>query len=530
MMAERGAVHKVIGIFLALAAVTMAEPDCSDCHRAIAESYAKTGMGRSFRAAKELPHFTEAGIDLFRPRERDGRYTVERAATADVPSREVSVDYVIGSGDHAFTYLHRTRDNKLIELPVSWYSEKGGHWGMSPGYDRAAHPGFSRPASYRCMFCHNAYPAIPSGYSEVDGASVFPAELPQGIDCQRCHGSGVAHAEAVRLGKPLADIRGAVVNPARLSPERQLDVCMQCHLETTSADLPGSILKFDRRVFSYRPGEPLGDYVQYFDHAPNTGHDDKLEIASEAYRLRQSVCFLKSQGRMTCTTCHHPHQAAAADPNAACGQCHQPHGAEGTCVGCHMPKRQASDAIHIAVTDHKIARVPAPQITLIEQNEANTPPYTGPVVAYYPKPADPLYLAAANKKVVKSAFPEAYFRAGFFDEALKLDPLNWRYVYGVGQARMETAMLERAAALAPWETNILEALGAAYVVNKRIPDAMRGFREATERDPEDAAAFSNLGNALLQAGDKTGAEKAFREAIRLLPEIPQLRDNLRRVQ
>jgi tetratricopeptide (TPR) repeat protein len=195
-----------------------------------------------------------------------------------------------------------------------------------------------------------------------------------------------------------------------------------------------------------------------------------------------------------------------------------------------MPKRQASDAIHIAVTDHKIARVPAPQITLIEQNEANRPPYTGPVVAYYPKPADPLYLAAANKKVVKSAFPEAYFRAGFFDEALKLDPLNWRYVYGVGQARMETAMLERAAALAPWETNILEALGAAYVVNKRIPDAMRVFREATERDPEDAAAFSNLGNALLQAGDKTGAEKAFREAIRLLPEIPQLRDNLRRVQ
>ena len=40
----------------------------------------------------------------------------------------------------------------------------------------------------------------------------------------------------------------------------------------------------------------------------------------------------------------------------------------------------------------------------------------------------------------------------------------------------------------------------------------------------------NLGNALLQSGDKTGAEQAFREAIRLLPKVPQLRENLRRLQ
>jgi tetratricopeptide (TPR) repeat protein len=195
-----------------------------------------------------------------------------------------------------------------------------------------------------------------------------------------------------------------------------------------------------------------------------------------------------------------------------------------------MPKRQASDAIHIAITDHRIARVPAPQATLIEQNEANTPAYQGPVVAYYPKPADPLYLAAANRRLVKSPFPEAYFRAGFFEEALKLDPANWRYIYGLGSARGDTAMLERAAALAPWETNILEALGAAYIAKGQTSEAVRVFREATERDPEDAAAFSNLGNALLEAGDKPGAEKAFREALRLLPEVPQMRDNLRRLQ
>jgi hypothetical protein len=525
----------VIAVVLALTAVTLSEPDCAQCHRAISESYAKTGMGRSFRAAKQLPHFNEAGTGVFKPLEREGRDYIERTATSDVASRDVSVDYTMGSGDHAVTYLHRTRDNRLTELPISWYSENGGHWGMSPGYDRPSHPGFSRAVSYRCMFCHNAYPTIPKEYAEVDGASVFPVELPGGIDCQRCHGSGIAHAEAVRQHKSAPEIRAAIVNPARLTPDRRMDVCMQCHLETTSAELPASIMKFNRAVFSYQPGQPLGDYNQYFDHAPNTGHDDKLEIVSEAYRFRQSECFLKSEGRLTCTTCHNPHQAAATDPNAVCANCHQPHATEvksggGSCVACHMPKRQASDAIQIAITDHHIARIPAPQLPLIEQNEANTPPYKGQVVAYYPTPAEPLYLAAANKRLLKSSFPEAYFRAGFFEEALKLDPGNWRYIFGVGSARMDTAILERAAALAPWETNILETLGAAYVANNRISDAVRVFREATERDPEDAAAFSNLGNALLRSGDKTGAEKAYREALRLLPEVPQLRDNLRGIR
>ena len=520
----------MIAVVLALAALSVQEPNCGECHRAIADSFAQTGMARSFRPAKQLPRANESSVGLFKPTERGGKAYIERAASKDVPSREVSVDYAIGSGDHGTTYLHRTRDNKLIELPISWYAEQGGHWGMSPGYDRPLHPGFSRPATYRCIFCHNASPTIPKGYADVEGAMVFPAELPSGIDCGRCHGSGAAHVAAARQRKPVAEIRSAIVNPARLSSELQMDICMQCHLETTSADLPGSILKFDRGVFSYQPGERLGDYIQYFDHAPNTGNDDKLEIVSQAWRLRQSACFMKSQGRLTCTTCHDPHQASVSNPDAVCARCHEPHGAQGSCTGCHMPKRLASDAIHIAVTDHRIARTPAPQLTTVEQNEANTPPYRGPVVAYYPIPADPLYLAAANKRLLKSPFPESYFRAGFFEEALKLDPGNWRYIYGLGSARGDPAMLERAAMLAPWETNILEALGAAYVAHDRIPDAIRVFREATERDPEDAAAFSNLGNALLQQGDKTDAAKAFREAVRLLPEIPQLRDNLRKLQ
>jgi hypothetical protein len=508
----------------------MSEPDCAECHAAIAASYAKTGMGRSFRSASKAAHFDGGKVNGFSPVERGGGYLIRREAAADVPARDVAVDYVIGSGNQAISYLHRTLDNKLVELPVSWYPEKGGHWGMSPGYDRPAHPGFSRAIAFRCMFCHNAYFPVPEGWSQREGAQVFPKELPQGIDCQRCHGSGTAHAAAVRAGRPISEIRAAIVNPARLNSDRQLEVCLQCHLETTSLELPGSITKFDRTVFSYQPGQPLGDYIQYFDHAPGTGHDDKLELVSEAYRLRRSACFLKSGGRLTCTTCHNPHESALPNTDQVCATCHTPHTQTGSCVECHMPKRQASDAIHIAITDHIIARRPAPQLPLIEQNDGNTPRYTGEVVAYYPKPADPLYLAAANGKLLASKFPEAYYRAGFFEEAWKLDPADWRYIYGVGRARQDVTMLERAAALAPWESAILQALGAAYFTRNRPADAIRVFREAVERDPEDAAAFSNLGNVLLRTGDRAGAEKAFREAIRLLPEMPQLRENLRSIR
>ena len=54
--------------------------------------------------------------------------------------REMQIDYVIGSGNHVRSYLHRNAEGKLVELPVSWYSEKNGYWAMSQGYDLRTNP------------------------------------------------------------------------------------------------------------------------------------------------------------------------------------------------------------------------------------------------------------------------------------------------------------------------------------------------------------------------------------------------------
>jgi predicted CXXCH cytochrome family protein len=556
-------------------------------------------MGRSFRAVRPdevLPEFKGADFyhqasrehfAMLRPDGRyDGRYYVRRHQTGidgkPVNLLEEPVDYIIGSGNDWISYLHRTRDNKLVEFPVSWYPENGGHFGMSPAYDRPNHAGFSRQVSYRCMFCHNAYPATPTGPGDYEDATVFPSELPDGIDCQRCHGSGTNHIAAARQGRSSEMVRAAIVNPALLTPERQIEVCMQCHLETTNASLPNALIRFNRGVFSYRPGEPLSDYIAYFDHAPGTGHDDKFELISAAYRMRKSACFIQSGQRMTCTGCHDPHQPpsrqqAQRRTDGVCNGCHQAKvaalvragrhpAAREDCASCHMPRRRPTTAIHIVVTDHLIQRPPSAPIPLpaFEEHDGNTLPYTGEVASYYPKEPDSVYTAVAQVRnganltsglawlerllagpQLKDAEP--YFVLGqallvtgqtdkaipAYQEALRIEPDNWRFLYGMGQAwqtagKPDRALdwMQRAIALAPAETNLLYGLGEAYESLGRIQDAIRSFRDASRRNPEDAAALNNLSLDLSRAGDAKGAEEALREAIRLQPERAVFHMNL----
>src|SRR5262249_54001500 len=158
-----------------------------------------------------------------------------------------------------------------------WYAEDGGAWAMNPGYDRPDYPGSTRAISYECMFCHNAYPKTPVANREPAAEPKYLAPLPAGIDCQRCHGDGRQHIAT--SGK------AAIVNPKKLAPDRELEVCLQCHLETSSLQLPHSILKHGRAPFSYVPGTPLADFQLSFDRAP--GRNTAVEVAGGAYRLRQ---------------------------------------------------------------------------------------------------------------------------------------------------------------------------------------------------------------------------------------------------
>jgi predicted CXXCH cytochrome family protein len=585
------------------AAAQYANPKlCAGCHPAIAKTFRQNGMGRSFSVPRPeilIEDFTTnnsyyhpASGTYYQMLNRDGvlfqrRYRLgfEGKETAEVETR---IDYIVGSGNHMRTYLHRNADGTLLELPLAWYAEKGGYWAMNPGYDDADYPYERRQIAYDCMFCHNAYPKTPPGHDRLGDRPVYAGNLPPGIDCQRCHGPGQRHSDiASTAASQPATIRAAIVNPARLDNDRQLEVCAQCHLKTTEFRLPHAIKRYDRPDFSYRPGEPLASFVLAFDEAPGPHKDNRFETASAVSRMRASQCFLKSNGALKCTTCHDPHDIrhgseATERYNSVCRQCHGAsfaaqlaagrHTAATDCVDCHMPKRRTEDIVHIVVTDHLIQRhKPAGDLLadIAERHEDATNSYHGAVVPYYPdrladSAEDRYYLALAQVRdsanlekglpafekalaALRSPRPEPYLdfaqalqAAGqpgralsAFQDSLRRDPAYvpalLEYAAALkdaGQSVQAVAIAKRATASAPADPRAWNALGQTQL---NLPDfhaALASFKQALSLDPDMPEAHNGTGIALAQSGDPAAAGAEFRQAVRILPNYSEAHGNL----
>ncbi len=555
---------------------------CGRCHADMYATYQGVGMAQSFKRPGSATRIEDFGQEFFHAPSQRYYQIIERGEDlifrryqrdkngAEINALEIPVNWILGSGNRARSYLYQTDWGEMFMLPVGWYSEDR-RWDMSPGFEAADHPGIHRQASRPCLFCHNAFPEVPEGSDRHWEVETFPHELPEGTGCQRCHGPGAEHIRTVLTGQEIDEIRAAITNPARLPAELRDSVCFQCHM------LPSASLTGARRVgtdiYSFRPGQQLSDYLVHVDVVEQgVKPEDRFEINHHGYRLMQSSCYRESEGELSCISCHDPHVKPESSSfrmtvGAVCEGCHEDaveqHNPEtelsdGACVTCHMPRRRTSDVIHVTMTDHRIATGPFDLAGLVKpvdkENRTITsvaildlgePPTGGEADAYRSvaalrsgrntqvalqelMPALQDLELEANDPYVDLATMQ--FTAGRYREAeatarqLIDEGQNLRPAYSIlgtsllGQGKQEEAirMLQQSIAVQPHpETHF--NLAAAYLGTGDYPNAETQIDAAIEMRPYMPAAWKYKAKLLVARNEPEKARDAFVRALQLQP-------------
>src|SRR5258708_16436996 len=188
----------------------------------------KDSIHGSFRPGSNTLETTNPNLSFLMESSPEGFFqtALVKSSPSVVNTRKARFDIVIGSGRKGQTYLYWDED-KLFQLPVTYWTELG-EWMNSPGYiDGTAN--FERSIGPRCFECHASLfeplvPPVPP-FNRYNKTSVV-----LGMSCERCHGPGREHVSRYRSASPPRSGAGtAIINPARLSRDRQMDVCALCH-------------------------------------------------------------------------------------------------------------------------------------------------------------------------------------------------------------------------------------------------------------------------------------------------------------
>jgi hypothetical protein len=247
------------------------------------------------------------------------------------------LSWAFGLGESGQTYIFE-RNGTFYESRLSYYHAIDG-LDFTPGAPRIASPTLDdalgrrmlyAPETHRCFGCHTTAATTNNRFD--------PNHLIPGVTCEACHGPGATHAAMMKAGQKEEGI-ASIMNPGRLNPVDLVDFCGTCHRTFMDVEL---------------------------------SHTSGLaNLRFQPYRLERSQCWGKSEARITCLTCHDPHQPRVRDLTAyddKCLSCHRSGAGSAStadhpgkacavstnnCASCHMPKYEMP-GMHFKFTDHFI--------------------------------------------------------------------------------------------------------------------------------------------------------------------------------
>jgi tetratricopeptide (TPR) repeat protein len=322
---------------------------CAGCHPKEYKTqqqshHAATIVSKTGLSALPWPETTF--VDPSNPRviHRFGRSDKEVEAEAHVDDRRFAaiVEYALGSNHQGRSFVGVDAAGQARELRISQYPAPP-EWDLTsdhptepPGLDGYLGRPIPSDAVRLCLHCHS------TNFRAIQQPAGRPEAGDHGIGCERCHGPGGHHLQAVETHFP--DL--AIAQPRLAEASDVVALCAQCHKASKSVS-SGSDIRF------------------------------------QAPTLARSRCYTES-GSLSCVTCHNPHRDASrgpADYETVCLQCHSasdsksgpanghrspvkmwppcPINSKRDCLICHMPR--VADAIPRTVfTDHDI-RVRRPE-------------------------------------------------------------------------------------------------------------------------------------------------------------------------
>ena len=323
----------------AAAAVT-----CATCHAGVSASYAHAPMRHALENPGANPVLdthpkltVQMGAYTYTVQTKDGQSTYTVSDGTDSMTLPIRWDF----GQQSQTWVLE-KDGNLYEGLVSYF-HRDQALATTPGDGRITPHNLTEAMGRKlnawevnqCFNCHAT--------NALDGVRLKLNTLTPGLDCERCHVGVEQHmADAIHdnfttLPKKLKT----------MDAEDAANFCGQCH--------------------------------RTWDTVVRNGWKGVVDVRFQPYRLENSKCFTGNDRRISCLTCHDPHQPVNHNDAVYDSKCLACHGggkaskvataaapptakacpvAKANCVSCHMQKVELPGG-HAVFTDHMIRIVKA---------------------------------------------------------------------------------------------------------------------------------------------------------------------------